>query len=150
MNIKMNLIKGVVGALLLIAFFFAPKVTPHAWGGEGSARICIETNSDAVRFDMLQFVRVSGHGAWNCDSQYDYRIVVMKAEDRPGPDLTRVNISFDVYDARGEIVTWYPTMSSGPYPRATDQNIRINNAVVEIRRIIYENQRGYLEILRSL
>jgi len=150
MNIKSTLIKGVAGAFLLVAFFFAPKVAPHAWGDDGSAYVCIETNSDAVRQDMERLVAASGQQLVSCGDWHHYRVSVMKAEDRPEHGMTRVEVSFDVYTLMGENVTWYPTMSSGPYPRVENQDQRIDNAVEQIHRIIDQNKEGYLEILQSL
>ncbi len=149
-------LKDCFYALLALGIFFiivfSPKVTPHAWAGENTspAYVCLETNSTAVREEIVEIIQDSNAHLVSCDHSYDFRIVTNKSEMRHGTFVTEVRISFDVYDVHGSNVTWEPTLTSGPYYRDEDEARRIHNVSLQIQRLIRQNRQTYLSSVNGL
>tara|TARA_B100000745_G_scaffold300054_1_gene252558 strand:+ start:9217 stop:9693 length:477 start_codon:yes stop_codon:yes gene_type:complete len=149
-------IKDFLIAIAVTAVFafvvFSPKVAPHSWadGNASQAYVCLETNSTAAREEMAGIIQDSDAHLVSCGDWHDFRIVVRKQEYRHEGNRTEVEIHFNVYDFHGNNLTWFPTMSSGPYNRDADAGRRIHNVTTQIQHLVRQNREGYLEVINSL
>lgn len=142
-----NAINVTVFGSLVLGF------TPGTAASEASnvpAYVCLETNSTAVREEIVEIIQDSNAHLVSCDHSYDFRIVTNKSEMRHGTFVTEVRISFDVYDVHGSNVTWEPTLTSGPYYRDEDEARRIHNVSLQIQRLIRQNRQTYLSSVNGL
>jgi len=148
-----NFLMAILATGVFLTIIFSPKLAPHAWGGEVSsepAYVCLETNSAAIREEMARILQDSEAYLVSCGDWHDFRVVANKQEYRHGDSMTEVEISFDVYNTRGNNVTWLPSMSSGPYYREEAAGRRIYNVSLQIQSVIRQNRTSYLELINSL
>lgn len=151
---KKDVFWAFVACALFLLFVSAPRIQAHSWADTEvsvpAAYVCLESNSLAVREEMAQIIQSSNAHQVSCGHSYDFRIVANKNEARHGTSMTEVWVSFDVYDAYGNNVTWVPSMSSGPYHRDRNEARRIHNVGQQIQMVIRENRRTYLESINNL
>tara|TARA_B100000508_G_scaffold60333_1_gene47154 strand:- start:192175 stop:192645 length:471 start_codon:yes stop_codon:yes gene_type:complete len=143
---------AIVATVIFLIIMVSPKIAPHSWadGNASQAYVCLETNSTAAREEMAAIIQDSDAYLVSCGDWHDFRIVVRKQEYRHEGNRTEVEIHFDVYDFHGNNITWFQTMSSGPYDRHEDASRRIHNVTTQIQHLVRQNREGYLEVINSL